>query len=133
MAVNQQRTVDPKIRSAYNGTGGTLLKGTIVKLNPTTPTYAGEIAKAVANSDTLYGVLMMDCPDKSWGDVQVEGIAVVLCGTASVVAARLTCDGAGKTITWASGQSLLGVAVTPGVVADVYHEVELAGLGGATT
>ena len=133
MAINQQRVVAPKIRSAYNNTGSTILKGTIVKLNPTTPVYAGEIAKAAANSDTLYGVTMMDILTATWGDVQVEGIAIVLCGTASVVAARLTSDANGKSITWASGQSLLGAAITPGVVADVYHEVELAGIGGNVT
>jgi hypothetical protein len=133
MAINQPRVIEPKIRSAYNNSGSTIAKGTIVKLNPTTPAFAGEVVKAAANSDTLYGVTMMDIPTATWGDVQVSGVAVVLCGTASVVTARLTSDASGKTITWASGQSLLGIALTPGVVADVYHEVELAGPGGATT
>ena len=133
MAINQQRTIAPEFRSVYNNTGGTLAKGTIVKLQATTPAYAGEIVKAVAATDTLYGVLTMDTPTATWGDCQIDGVAIVLCGTASVVAARVTCDGAGKTITWSTGNSLLGINLTPGVVADVYHEVELAGPGGNAT
>lgn len=132
MAINQPRVVSPIIRSAYNA-GALIAKGTIVKLNSSAPVYAGEVVKAAANSDILYGVAMMDIAAASWGDVQIGGIAVVLCGTASANTARVTSDASGKTITWASGQSLLGVNVTAGVVADVYHEVELAGPAGATT
>ncbi len=133
MAINQPRVIAPEFRSAYNNSGSTIAKGTIVKLQATTPAFAGEVVKAAANSDTLYGVTSMDIPTATWGDVQVDGVCPVLCGTASVVTARLTSDANGKTITWASGQSLLGIALTPGVVADVYHEVELAGPGGSTT
>jgi hypothetical protein len=133
MAINQQRTVAPVIRSAFNNTGSTILKGTIVKLNTSAPLYAGEIAKAAANSDVLYGVTMQDVLNGAWGDVQISGIAIVLVGTANAIGARLTSDANGKTITWATTQSLLGIAVTAGVVADVYQEVELAGPGGNAT
>lgn len=133
MAINQQRTVAPVFRSSYNNTGATILKGTIVKLNAAGPLFAGEVAKAAANSDTLYGVTTMDILNGAWGDVQVEGICPVLVGTASAVGARLTSDANGKTITWASGQSLLGIGVTAGVVADVYQEVEIAGVAGNVT
>lgn len=133
MAINQQRTVAPVIRSAYNNTGSTILKGTIVKLNTSAPLFGGEIAKAAANSDVLYGVTMQDVLTGAWGDVQIGGTAIVLVGTANAQGARLTSDGNGKTITWATTQSLLGVAITAGVVADVYQEVELAGPGGNAT
>jgi hypothetical protein len=133
MAINQQRTVAPVIRSAFNNSGSTILKGTIVKLNTAGPLYAGEIAKAAANSDTLYGVTMQDILTGAWGDVQISGIAIVLVGTNSVVGARLTSDANGKTITWATTQSLLGIAITAGNTTDVYQEVELAGPGGNAT
>jgi len=133
MAINQPRVIAPIIRSAFNNTGSTILKGTIVKLNTSAPLYAGEIAKAAANSDSLYGVLMNDCLTGAWGDVQIGGVAIVLVGTNSAVGARLTSDANGKSITWASGQSLLGVALTAGLTTDVYQEVELAGPGGLTT
>lgn len=133
MAINQPRVISPVFRSAYNNSGSTILKGTIVKLQSSSPVYAGEVIKAAANSDTLYGVAAMDIPTGTWGDVQIGGVALVLVGTNSAAAARLTSDANGKTITWATGQSLLGIGLGAGLTTDVYQEVELAGPGGATT
>jgi hypothetical protein len=123
MALNQERVIDPVIRSAYNGTGSTIVKGTIVKL-ATTPTYAGQITPATAATDPMFGVAMADIPTLQWGDCQVGGTAVVLAGASVSAGANVTADGSGKGVTASSGNAMIGRAATDGVN-NGYMEVEL--------
>lgn len=128
MALNQERVIDPKIRSAYNGTGSTIVKGQIVKL-ATTPTYAGQVTPAAAATDPMYGVAMADILTLQWGDVQVGGVAIVLAGGTVAAGANVTSDAAGKGVAATSGNAILGLALTDGANA-AYFEVELATPGG---
>ncbi len=123
MALYQERVIDPVIRSAYNATGSTIVKGTIVKL-ATTPTYAGQITPATAATDPMFGVMMADLPNLQWGDCQVGGVAVVLAGGTVAAGANVTADAAGKGVAAASGNAHIGRAMTDGVL-NGFMEVEL--------
>ena len=115
---------DKGIRQVYNGTGGTLLQGTFVKLK-TAPTYKNEIEAATGNTDAYYGVLTADLATASYGDCQIEGVALVLGGEAVAVGVRVMPGAAGAGFTCTAGNSVVGIAVTLGALATLF-EVELA-------
>lgn len=127
MALNQERVVDPKIRSCLNLTGGTIARGTIVKYHTTGD--VGRIVKAAAATDPLLGVAMNDIPDGAYGDVQVGGIGLVLGGGAVTQGAQVTSDANGKGAVAAGGNSMLGLALTVGAL-DAFFEVDLNPIGG---
>jgi hypothetical protein len=128
MGLWQERTIDPVIRSAYNATGSTIVRGTIVKL-ALTPVYPGQVVPAAAATDPMYGVAMADIPTLQWGDVQKGGVAIVLAGGVVATGGNVTSDGAGKGVAAASGNAILGIALTDGVNNGLM-EVELATPGG---
>jgi hypothetical protein len=129
MGTYQPRVIDPKFRAVYNGTGSTISKGTIIKLK-TSPAYSGEIVKAAAATDALYGVAAADILTGEWGDAQIGGVALVLSSAALNAATQMTSDASGKAAAAASGNSLLGISVTAAGAADELFEVELATPGG---
>jgi hypothetical protein len=131
--LNDPRVVEPKIRSAYNNTGSTILKGTVVKLNSSAPVFAGEVAKATAVSDVLYGVTLSDLPTAQWGDVAVAGIVPVLASAALGQGVKVTVEAAGRLAAWSSGNALVGTTVSASNAANDLQEVELAGAGGNAT
>ena len=116
------------IRSGKNTSGSEIAKGTIVKL-AATPTVRDEIEPAGAVTDAFYGVAMEDIPDDGWGNVQVNGKAIVLGGDDVAVGARVTSTAAGKGDEAAAGNAVLGIAVTAGADGELF-EVELTGPGG---
>jgi hypothetical protein len=128
MGLYQERVIDPRIRACYNATGSTILKGSIMKLvaAATTP---GQVQLAAAATDPFIGVAMADIPNLQFGDMQTDGVAVVLAGATVAVGANVTSDGSGKGTTAASGNAIIGVAQTDGVN-NGYMEVAL-GLPGA--
>jgi len=117
------------IRQVYNGTGGTLSKGTFVKLK-TAPTYKNEIEAAAADTDAVLGVLMADLTTANYGDCQIIGRALVLAVGVVAVGARVTPAAGGTGTVAAATNTCVGVAVTIGAAAE-YMEVELTGPGGA--
>lgn len=124
MGLYQERTIAPEIRSAYNATGSTIVKGTIVKLETTTPTYPFQVEPAAAATDKMVGVAMADIANLAWGDVQVAGTAVVLAGGTVGEGLNVTSDGAGAGVLASSGNAIIGRSLTAGVAA-AYFEVEL--------
>lgn len=124
------RTVpESACRPVYNGTGGTLSQGTMVKLKAS-PTYEGEIEAATGNTDAVYGVLLADLATSSWGDAQIDGVAQVLAGGTIAVGARVMPTTGAKSLTCTSGNSVVGIAVTDGA-ASALHQVELTKGSGA--
>lgn len=130
MATYQPRVIEPKFRSAYNGSGSTILKGTILKLKTTPITNTGQVVAAAAATDALYAVAAADIPDGEWGDAQISGVALVLSSAALAAATQMTSDASGKAAVAASGNSLLGISLTAPTAADELFEVELATPGG---
>lgn len=129
MGLFQERRIDPKYRGCYNATGGTILKGQIVKLVTPSPVHPGQVALAAAATDALYGVADNDIPNLQFGDVQISGVAIVLAGATIAAGVQVTSDGNGKAAAAASGNSLLGVSLTDGAL-NTLMEVELATPGG---
>ena len=127
MALNQERVIDPEIRGCYNATGGTIAKGTIVKLATSSPSQAGQVILAAAATDTFYGVAMADIPDLTWGDVQIRGVALVKVGAAGLAAAaQVTSDASGLAVAASAGNTLLGHGLNTGaLVSTDLCEVEL--------
>jgi hypothetical protein len=120
---------DKGTRSVFNGTGGTLAKGTLVILK-TTGTVKGEIIASSATSDRYYGILTADVDDQEWGDCQIQGVTLALSG-AAVTKGDLVMFGTGaKCITATTGLMSAGVARETTTAGDVLFEVELHGPGG---
>ncbi len=129
MGLYAERTINPVIQSAYNGSGSTIVKGTIVKFATSSPTFPGQIIKAAAATDPMVGVLMADLPTAQWGDMQVAGVAVVLVGSTVTQGQNITSDSAGAGVPASSGNAEIGVAQTDGTTAG-YMEVLLGSPGG---
>lgn len=113
------------VRAGLNSTGSTIAKGTFVKL---LSTAAQRIGKAGAG-ELVFGVTMQDIADGAYGDVQVEGKAIVLAGDTVALAAVVASDASGLAVTAAEGDITAGSAATAGAAAG-YMEVHLAGPGG---
>lgn len=110
----------PESRSVKNTSGADIAKGTIVKLKATgirevEPTVAGNLA---------YGVAAEAIGDTEWGRVQRSGIALVIAGGVLTVGGEVASDANGKAADAASGNRVLGQALTnPG--ANELAEVDL--------
>jgi hypothetical protein len=118
------------IRGKKNSTGGTIVKGTVVKLSAATDDL---IVVPTAIADAHYGVAMNDVLDGSMGDFQIGGQAIVRVGTGGVVRGdRLTHDSAGfgRVFTAAPGggtnNALIGIANRTQATVGGLTEVELA-------
>lgn len=131
--LSDPRTIAPILRSAYNNSGSTILKGTVVKLNGSSPVFAGEVAKSTAVSDVVYGVTMADILTTQWGDVAVGGVVPVLASAALAQGVKVTVEAAGRLAAWSSGNVLVGTTITASNAANDLQEVELAGAGGNAT
>lgn len=129
MGLFAERRIDPKYRGCYNATGGTILKGQIVKLVTPSPVHPLQVALAAAATDAFYGVADADIPNLQFGDVQVSGVAIVLAGATIAAGVQITSDAAGKAAAAAGGNALLGISLTDGAL-NTYMEVELATPGG---
>lgn len=116
------------IRSVYNGTGGTLAKGTIVELKSTGE--PDEIIASTAVSDVFLGVLMEDVATLSMGNCQIRGRALCLSQAAVARAVRVTWATGAKIIAAGAGEGVLGISVFAAAGADELIEVELSGPGG---
>jgi hypothetical protein len=121
-----------QIRAKKNSTGGTLTKGTVVKISAATDDL---LLIPTAIADAHYGVLMNDVADGSWGDVQMGGQAVIRVGTGGVTRGdRLTHDAAGfgkvSTAAPAGGtnNAFIGIA-NRSAIAGSTTEAELASPG----
>jgi hypothetical protein len=123
MALNQERVIAPVIRSVYNGTGSTIAKGTIVK-RKVAATTQDEIVKAAGTTDVLYGVMMADIADKSYGDCQIGGVGLVLCSGTIAIGAEVGSDANGLGQAPSANDTLFGVAVTAGANT-AFCEVEI--------
>lgn len=128
MGLYQERTTDPKILGCYNATGSTILRGTIVKL-VAAASVPQQVQPAAAATDPFFGVAMADVPNLTFGDIQTDGVAIVLAGGVVAVGANVTSDGSGKGVAASSGNAIVGLAITDGVN-NGYMEVKLATPGG---
>ena len=116
------------LRQVYNGTGGTLLQGSLVKLKAA-PTYKNEIEAAAADADPVLGVLMAALPNLSYGDCQITGRALVLAVGAIAVGVNVMPAAGGTVDTGTAPHTCVGLTVTAGAAGELC-EVELAGPGG---
>lgn len=128
--LNQPRVIEPVFRTGYNNTGATIPKGTIVKLQTAAPARGGDVIAAAAATDNFYGVAAQDIATKSFGDVQIEGTALVLSGGAIALGQNLTSDGNGNAVNGASGNVMLGMATSTAGASGELVECELATPGG---
>jgi hypothetical protein len=117
------------VRQVYNGTGGTLLQGSLVKLKAA-PTYKDQIEAATGASDAVLGVLMADVANLKYGDCQVSGRALILAVGVIAVGVRVKPGAAGAIDTAAATNTCVGITVTAGAAGELC-EVELTGPGGA--
>jgi pantothenate kinase len=117
------------VRQVYNGTGGTLLLGSLVKLKAA-PTYKNEIEAATGANDAVLGVLMADIATTKYGDCQITGRALVLAVGVIAVGVRVKPAAAGVVDTAAATNTCVGITVTAGAAGELC-EVELTGPGGA--
>lgn len=60
------------VRSCLNATGSDIAAGLVVALDST----KRQITLPAAETDVCYGVTMAAIPDGSYGDIQVEGVAI---------------------------------------------------------
>ncbi|MEA3225126.1 MAG: hypothetical protein U9Q07_04185 [Planctomycetota bacterium] len=127
--MTEPRRIDPVYRTGYNGTGGTLSKGTIVNRRG-----AGgiddEIVAATAATDPYMGILANDILNSEYGDVQVGGVGVALAGSSGVtVGDRIMWETVADCIPCTSGNAILGIALTTAGSGE-YFEIELVAGGG---
>ena len=123
----QARQIDPIVRSGYNGTGGTLSKGTIVLWK--TSGVADEIIASTAATDAYAGVCMNDIADGEYGDIQVGGVALVVAGVAGITKGSRAMWATGAyAVACTSGNAILGVAKSTATSGN-YFECELC-IGG---
>lgn len=115
---------DKGIRGCYNGTGGTIAKGTLVALTTTANHKRYQIAKCGDGARAL-GVAMEDISNLTYGDVQVDGVAIALSGGAITRGLVVSSDTNGKVVTGASGDIVVGQAVTITSGGDELFELEL--------
>ncbi len=126
--MTEPRQFQPVYRPGYNGTGGTLAKGTIVK-RATTGVH-DEIIAATAATDAYMGVLANDILDGEFGDVQVGGVVVALAGSAGITRQdRVMWETVADCVACSSGNAILGVALTTAAATE-YFELELVAGGG---
>ena len=129
--MTEPRVIDPVYRTGYNGTGGTLAKGTIVKRS--NAGIADEIVAAAASTDAYMGILPNDILDEEYGDVQVGGIAVALAGSDGVTKQdRIMWEAGADCIPCTATNAILGIAVSTAAAA-AYFEIELVAGGGGPT
>jgi hypothetical protein len=121
------------IRSKQNKTGATIPKGTVVKMSAATDDL---LLIPTALADAHYGVAMADILDQAFGDIQINGQAVVLVGGTAVVRGnRVTHDVAnfGKIApvgaVAGTNYALVGLANRSEPTLGNLVEVELAGPG----
>jgi hypothetical protein len=116
------------VRSVKNTSGGTLPKGTIVKLK-LTPVVPQEVIAAAAATDNLYGVLLADLLDGQWGTACVKGLCLVRGGAAVAVGDAVTSDADGEGVPAAAGNNAIGVAYTIGADNTLFECEVGAGVG----
>ena len=126
--MTEPRRIDPVYRTGYNGTGGTLAKGTIV--NRKASGAADEIVVTTAATDPYMGIVANDILNGEYGDIQVAGICPALAGSSGVtVGDRIMWETVSDCIPCTSGNAILGIAVSTGAVG-VLFELELVAGGG---
>jgi len=121
--MTQPRERDCKVVPGYNGTGGTLSKGTIVKLK--TSGVDDEIIAAAADTDAYLGILRNDVADGAYGDVVIGGTCVALTGAAVTKGSRVMFDTGAVVITATTGKTFVGVARTSDGTGGGYIEVDV--------
>jgi hypothetical protein len=121
------RTIVPEdgLRNVKNTSGGTLRKGTFVKLYASA-SVEDEVAPCSAATDFIYGVVYgHDIADGAYGTVQIRGKAAVFGGDVVAIGAQVTSDANGDGVaTTTAEDQVAGVAVTAGADG-AYFEVEL--------
>lgn len=117
------------IVSKKNNTGSTMLKGMVVKMDTTQDC----IVLPAATTDGILGVVRNDIAPGAMGDVQIEGLAIVLAGGAISVGGEVMANTSGKGVAFSAGAgtnaNLLGKANSAASVDGDYIEVELSGPG----
>lgn len=129
---------DKAIRGCLNTETGIIAKGTLVAL--TTGATDAPLSVATAGAGVLtYGVAMEDIPGTTtltgdpgphWGNVQIEGKAIVLAGAAVARGAAVASNASGRAITAVSTNITAGQGIIPAAADGDFFEVELAGPGG---
>ena len=114
----------------YNNTGSTIPKGTAIKLSQSVD---DEIAVCdTPGTDVFFGVAREAILDKTWGDIMVLGLAVILPGDTVTQGKLMTVGTSGKFVAHASsaGDTDLVAGVSNRDCADgVLSEMWLSGPG----
>jgi hypothetical protein len=93
-------------------------------------TTAGEVVRASANTDELFGVVQNDPEDGEAADVAVMGFCKVVCSTGITAGSYLTTDTTGRAVaTTVNGTSTVGYAPLVGTNAGDIIEIVLTGPG----
>lgn len=121
------RAIPESIRSKINKTGTAIGANLVVKAS--TADDDGVLLPA-AVTDDVCGVTMEAIADKTYGSVQLRGLALCTAGGTVTKGDRLMLTTAGKVITWTaaagSNAAVVGTANRSAVLDEVF-EVELAG------
>lgn len=126
--MTEPRQIAPDCRTGYNGTGGVLAKGTIVKRS--NAGLADEIVAAAAATDAYMGVCAEDIPNLQRGNVQVSGVAVALAGSTGITKQdRVMWEAGADCVVCTSGNAILGTAVSTAAAGKLF-EIELVAGGG---
>lgn len=113
---------DKGVRGCYNETGSTLPAKRFVSLN-TSGTQPRSVA-LTGDDAAAYGVTMQDIPNLAWGDVQVEGTAIMTAGGTIGIGLGVSSAASGVPKVADSGSVINGKAITAGATS-TDMEVEL--------
>jgi hypothetical protein len=115
-----------EVRTGYNATGSTIVKGTPIKL--VAGAAYNQITPAVAITDVVYGVAGNDIPTGSYGPVYIRGRVQVVAGAALTVGGLVSPNASSKVINAAAGSRPFAIAIQVGADTEL-TEVELIGPG----
>ena len=120
----QSGNTAPESRSAYNGSGATILKGTLVNIKAAAA-YE-EIEQVDAIADIVFGVAAEDIEAATYGLIYIRGRCQVLASAALTLGGIVTATTAGRVVNAATGGRIVGVALEVGAAAELV-EIEMIG------
>ena len=117
------------IRPGYNGSGGAYALGTCVQK---TAGQKFQILVTTNVTSVAYGVVCdaLGIANLAMGNIQIRGIARVLCGNNVTEGARVSADNTGRVVDSVATNVIFGTALEAGTAGNLI-EVELAGPNGS--
>ena len=112
-----------------NNTGSTIVKGSSVQYD----TIIGQIVATSATTARQLGILMADCPNLAYAEIQTGGVAIALAGAGGLTVGQpVTAAVGGTLIAWTAtggtNVNFMGMARTAALATE-YFELHMAGVG----